>query len=109
MMSTEVLIYSVAGSFVAGVCTGIFIKFMTKLILLFAGFVSFLLAVLSALGIVTVRWDALGILIQKVISALGGYASAVLVLGVPFVTGCVLGMMIRLPHVVTVRRRPRYL
>ena len=108
-MSFDVVIYSVAGSLVAGICTGMFLRYLTKFILLLAGFVSFVLAVLSSLGIVVVRWEALSTLIEKIIAVLGGYAPAVLTLGVPFAVGCILGYFIKLPLTVEKRRRIRYL
>jgi len=96
------------GSFLTGLVTGILLRILTKWIILIAVLEIGFLTWLSNMGVISINWEALDILLTNMFTTIEGIVTG-LGLSTSFIAGTVLGYLIKIGKVVEHRKTPRYL
>lgn len=92
-MSTDVvtLALEASGSFLAGLAVGYFLRVAVRLLLLAAGALGFILAILAHHGVIEVHFDKLGELIRMCLEKVEYLMHIGMQFGLPFMIGLVVG------------------
>ena len=108
-LSLAYIVSTFGGSFITGLLIGIFLRMVTKWILALIGLELLILTILSNMGIITVNWDALEIVLIQMFTTVEGWLTS-LGLGTSFFTGMVIGYLVKgyVKNVQYIRKR-RYL
>jgi len=102
------LILSTFGtSFVTGFIIGMFLRALTKWIILLLGLELAILITLSNMGVISINWNAMSILIEKTFTTIEGFVTS-FGLGTMFFSGLALGYLVKIGKNLEKRKPPRY-